>query len=65
MGVLGLEAFFIYGVVGNFYGYIIKQIYYDIYLAAFSVILTGVLTVFLVLLLANYLEKKKFLKSFQ
>jgi len=64
-GALALEAFFVFGAVSNFYGYIFNKIFLDIFLAAFSTGLTAILTVFLVLLLANYLDKKKFLKSFQ
>jgi len=51
--------------VSNFYGYIFSGIFIDIFLAILSTVLMAILTVFLVMLAANYFDKKKFLKSFQ
>ncbi len=65
IGLLALDAFFVFGAVSNFYRYIFLKISLDIYLAVLSTILTAVLTVFLVVLLASYLDKRKFLKSFE
>ena len=62
---MALEAFFVFGAVSNYYGYIFLGISIDIYLAVFSTVLTAVLAAFLVGLLLSYLDKKKFIKSFQ
>jgi len=65
IGLLALEAFFIFGAVSNFYRYIFLKISIDIYLAIFSTILCAILLVFLIVILLNYLDKRKVLKSFQ
>ena len=64
-GLLALEAFFVFGAVSNFYGYIVLKIYIDLYLAVFSTILTVILLAFLIVILISYLDKRKVLKSFQ
>ena len=65
IGLLALEAFFIFGSVSNFYRYIFLKISIDIYLAIFSTVLAAILLVFLIVILINYLDKRKVLKSFQ
>ena len=65
IGLLALEAFFIFGAVSNFYGYIFLKIYIDVYLAIISTIGTVILLAFLIVLLISYLDKRKVLKSFQ
>ena len=64
-GLLALEAFFIFGAVSNFYGYIVLKKGIDIYLAAISMVGTTILLAFLILLLISYIDKRKVLKSFQ
>jgi len=64
-GLLALEAFFIFGAVSNFYGYIVLKKGIDIYLAAISMVGTTILLAFLILILIGYLDKRKVLKSFQ
>jgi hypothetical protein len=63
--LLAIEAFFVFGAASNFYRYLILGISIDIYLAIFSTVLTAILAAFLVGLLLSYLDKKKFVKSFQ
>lgn len=65
MGLLGCEAFFIFGAVSNFYRYVILKIYVDVFLAGFSTAVTAILTVYLVVILLTYLDKRKVLRSFQ
>ena len=65
MGILALEAFFIFGSVSNFYRYIFLKIYLDIFLAIGSTIGAAVILVFIVAILISYLDKRKVLKSFQ
>ncbi len=65
IGLLALEAFFIFGAASNFYGYIVLKINIDIYLAIISTIGTVILLAFLIVLLISYLDKRKVLKSFQ
>lgn len=65
VGLLGLEAFFIFGAVSNFYRYIVLGIYLDVFLAAVSTALTAIITVYLVVILLTYLDKQKVLRSFQ
>ena len=63
LGLIGLEAFFIFGAASNYYRYFFLNISIDIYLAIFSTIITVVLTVALAVLLVSYLDKRKFLKN--
>lgn len=65
IGLLALEAYFVFGAVSNYYGYIALRLSLDIYLAIFSTVLTAILLAFLVGLLLSYLDKRKFVKSFQ
>ncbi len=65
IGILALEAFFIFGSVSNFYRYIFLKIYLDIYLAIFSTIGAVILFVFIIVILVSYLDKRKFIRSFQ
>jgi hypothetical protein len=65
VGILALEAFFIFGAVSNYYRYFFLKISIDIYLAIFSTVLAGILLVFLLILLISYLDKRKFLKNFR
>ena len=62
---MALEAFFVFGAVSNYYRYVVLGIALDIYLAVLSTVLTAILASFLILLLASYIDKKKFVKSFQ
>jgi hypothetical protein len=64
LGLLALEAFFIFGAVSNFYRYYVLKISIDIYLAAISMVGTAAVLVFLVVILISYLDKRKVLKSF-
>jgi hypothetical protein len=63
--LIALEAFFVFGAVSNYYRYLFLGISIDIYLAVFSTVLTAVLAAFLVGLLLSYLDKRKFVRSFQ
>jgi hypothetical protein len=65
LGILALESLFVYGSISNFYRYILLKIALDLFLAVFSTIGTAILFVFILVILANYLDKRKFLKSFQ
>lgn len=65
IGLLGLEAFFIFGAVSNFYGYIVLKVYLDIFLATVSTVLTAIITVYLIVILLTYINKQKVIKSFQ
>ena len=65
VGILALEAFFVFGAVSNYYRYFFLKIYIDIYLAVFSTALAVILLIFIVILLISFLDKRKFLKSFQ
>ncbi len=65
IGLLALEAFFIFGATSNFYGYIFLKIYIDIYLAIISTIGTIILLAFLIVIFVSYLDKRKVIKSFQ
>ncbi len=65
IGLLALEAFFIFGSVSNFYRYIFLKIDLDIYLAILSTILAAILFVFIIVIIVSYLDKRKVLKSFQ
>ena len=65
VGLLALEAFFVFGSISNFYRYLYMKINIDIYLAIFSTILAVILLVFLVVILISYLDKRKVLRSFQ
>ena len=65
IGILALEALFIFGSISNFYRYIFLKIYLDIFLAIFSTIGAAILLVFIILILESYLDKRKVLKSFQ
>jgi hypothetical protein len=65
IGLLALEAFFIFGAVSNFYRYIVLKISIDIYLAAISMVGTTILLAFLIVILISYLDKRKVLKSFR
>ena len=65
IGLLALEALFIFGAVSNFYRYILLGISVDIVLAVLSTVGTVFLTVYLVVLLVSYLDKRKLLKSFE
>ena len=65
IGMLALEAFFIFGSVSNFYRYIFLKIYLDIFLAIFSTIGAAIVFVFIIVILISYLDKRKVLKSFQ
>jgi len=62
---LALEAFFVFGAISNYYRYFFLKIYIDIYLAVFSTALAAILLIFIVILLISFLDKRKFLKSFQ
>ena len=62
---MGLEAYFVFGAVSNYYGYWVLGIGWNIYLAIASTVLTAILAAFLVGLLLSYLDKRKFVKSFQ
>ena len=64
IGLLALEAFFIFGATSNFYRYIFLNIYIDLYLAIISTIGMIILLAFLIVLLISYLDKRKVLKSF-
>ena len=65
MGILGLDALFIFGAVSNFYRYIFLKIFVDVLLAVFSTVGTAIFTVYLVVLLISYLDKRKLLNSFK
>jgi hypothetical protein len=65
IGLLALEAFFVFGAVSNFYRYIFLQIFYDLFLAVLSTVGTAILLVFLIAILMSYLDKRKVLRSFQ
>ena len=65
IGLLALEALFIFGAVSNFYRYILLGISVDIVLAVLSTVGTVFLTVYLAVLLVSYLDKRKLLKSFE
>ncbi len=65
IGILALEAFFVFGAVSNYYRYFFLKINIDIYLAVFSTALALILLIFIIILLISYLDKRKFLKSFQ
>ena len=65
IGILALEAVFIYGSISNFYRYIFLKITIDLFLAIFSTIGTAILFVFIIMILMSYLDKRKFLKRFQ
>ena len=65
VGILALEAFFVFGAISNYYRYFFLKIYIDIYLAVFSTALAAILLIFIVILLISFLDKRKFLKSFQ
>jgi len=65
VGLLALEALFIFGAVSNFYRYILLGISVDIVLAVLSTVGTVFLTVYLAVLLVSYLDKRKLLKSFE
>ena len=65
IGLLALEAFFIFGATSNFYRYIFLKIYIDIYLAIISTIGTVIVLAFLILILIGYLDRRKILKSFK
>ena len=62
---MALETFFVFGAVSNYYRYIVLGVSLDIYLALLSTALTVILASFLILLLASYIDKKKFVKSFE
>ena len=65
IGLLALESGFIYNVVVNFYNYVTKGMFYFLVLAILAVIGTAILFVYLLVILATYLDKRKVLKSFQ
>jgi len=65
LGILALEALFIFGAASNFYRYLFLKIYLDIFLAVPSTIGSAILLVFIIALLASYLDKRKVLRSFQ
>jgi hypothetical protein len=65
VGILALEAFFVFGAVSNYYRYFFLKISIDIYLAVFSTALAAILLIFIFILLISFLDKRKFLKSFQ
>jgi len=65
VGILALEAFFIFGAVSNYYRYFFLKIDIDIYLAVFSTVLASILLIFIMILLISYLDKRKLLKSFR
>ena len=65
VGILALEAFFVFGAISNYYRYFFLKISIDIYLAVFSTALAAILLIFIVILLISFLDKRKFLKSFQ
>jgi len=65
MGILALESTFIFGLISNFYRYIVLKIPLDLFLAIFSTIGAAILFVFIIMILASYLDKRKVLRSFQ
>jgi len=65
IGILALESFFIFGSISNFYGYLFLKMSVDIYLAVPSTIGAIIVLVFIVAILESYLDKQKFLRSFQ
>ena len=65
IGILALEALFIFGLISNFYRYMFLKVYLDIYLAIFSTIGAAVILVFIIAIFMSYLEKRKVIKSFQ
>ena len=65
IGILALEAFFIFGSVSNFYRFVFLKIYLDIFLAIFATVGAGIIFVFILVILLSYLDKRKVLKSFR
>ena len=65
MGILALETLLIFGAASNFYRYLFLKIYLDIFLAVPSTIGSAILLVFIIAILASYMEKRKVLRSFQ
>jgi hypothetical protein len=65
IGLLALEAFFVFGATSNFYRYIVLKIDIDIYLAIISTIGMSILLAFLIVIIIGYRDKRKVLKSFQ
>ncbi len=65
IGILALEAFFVFGSVSNFYRFVFLKIYLDIFLAIFSTVGAGIIFVFILVILLSYLDKRKVLNSFR
>jgi len=65
IGLLALEALFIFGAVSNFYRYLFLNITIDIFLAVPSSAGAAILFVFLIAILESYLDKRKVLRSFK
>jgi len=63
IGLLAVDALFVFGAVSNYYRYIFLQIYIDIFLAVFCTFLTAIVTAFLIVLFASYVDKRKFLEN--
>ena len=63
IGVVALEAFFIFGSVSNFYRYFFHKISIDLVLAIFSTVGGVFLFLFIIWIIVSYFDKRKLLNS--